>query len=90
MTVETTLPSAEADQGNEEDYLSGAIARLAKRGERLVFSIPEAATLLGISRTLAYDLVQRGEIPTMQLGRRRVVPRASLAALVARVSSEVA
>ncbi|MEX2268515.1 MAG: helix-turn-helix domain-containing protein [Acidimicrobiia bacterium] len=77
MSVETTL-DAEGD-----DELEATIARLANRGERLVFSIPEAALLLGISRALAYELARRGEVPTMQLGRRRVVPRAALARFVA-------
>jgi excisionase family DNA binding protein len=58
--------------------------RLAKEPaptERLTFSIPETAQLLGISRGLAYDLARRGELPTMRFGRRRVVPRAALDAL---------
>lgn len=45
----------------------------------MVFSITETASLLGISRGLAYELARRGELPTMQLGRRRVVPRSALA-----------
>ncbi len=49
---------------------------------RLTLSIPETAQLLGISRGLAYDLARRGEIPTLQFGRRRVVPRAALDALL--------
>ncbi len=62
-----------------DDVLAGMIARLADGGERLVFSITETASLLGISRGLAYELARRGELPTMQLGRRRVVPRSALA-----------
>lgn len=76
--------SVEPSRGTEaEDPLEGTIARLANRGERLVFSIPETASLLGISRALAYELARRGELPTMQLGRRRVVPRTALARYVA-------
>jgi len=61
-----------------DDVAEGMIDRLADRGERLAFSITETASLLGISRALAYELARRGELPTMQLGRRRVVPRAAL------------
>ena len=46
--------------------------------ERLALSVEEAAALLGISRDLAYDLVTRGELPSVRLGRRLVVPRRAL------------
>lgn len=46
-------------------------------------SVNEAARLLGISRDLAYDLVARGEIPAIRLGRRLVVARRSLQQLLA-------
>jgi len=55
---------------------------VADRPEKLVFSVPEAAELLGISRALGYELVARGELPSLRLGRRRVVPRVALLALV--------
>lgn len=47
-------------------------------GERLALSVEEAGALLGISRDLAYDLVARGELPSVRLGRRVVVPRKAL------------
>ena len=50
--------------------------------ERLVYSVAEAGALLGISRAFAYDLVARGELPVIRLGRRRLVPKAALIALV--------
>jgi excisionase family DNA binding protein len=42
--------------------------------ERLAMSIPEAAKALGISRNHAYMLAAKGEIPTIKLGNRFVVP----------------
>ncbi len=50
--------------------------------DRLTLSIEEAAALLGISRALAYDLVRRGELPQLRLGRRIVVPRKALEAFI--------
>ncbi len=80
----TTLSTrTEPDVEPDGDYLAGAIERLAERGERLVFSIPETARMLGVSRALAYELARRGELPTMQLGRRRVVPRPALVSMLA-------
>jgi len=50
--------------------------------ERLVFSVAEAGELLGISRAFAYELVARGEIPSIRLGRRVLVPKAALLAFM--------
>jgi excisionase family DNA binding protein len=52
--------------------------------ERLTYSIPEAAALLGISRNLAYDLARRDELPgAIKLGQKRiVVSRAALERLL--------
>jgi excisionase family DNA binding protein len=44
----------------------------------LVYTVGEAAVVLGISRTHAYELVGRGELAHVRLGRRIVVPRAAL------------
>jgi len=57
-------------------------------GERLVFTVAEAAWLLGISRAFAYELVARGEIPVISLGRRRLVPRIALLDLVGKGKQE--
>jgi len=51
--------------------------------ERLVLTVEEAAYLLNVSRTLAYELVARGELPALRLGRRIVIPRATLDELIA-------
>lgn len=46
--------------------------------ERLTLTVEEAATLLGISRAFAYEAVRRGEIPSIRIGRRVLVPKAGL------------
>ena len=47
--------------------------------ERLTISVSETARLLGISRSTAYQAVERGEIPSIRVGRRILVPREALA-----------
>jgi excisionase family DNA binding protein len=44
------------------------------RPERLVWCVEEAARLLGISRAHAYELVSRGALTHVRLGRRIVIP----------------
>jgi excisionase family DNA binding protein len=46
--------------------------------ERLAVSVKEAARLLGISPEVAYRAVQEGEIPSIRIGGRILVPRAGL------------
>jgi len=41
---------------------------------RLTLSVDEAARLLGLGRTAAYEAARRGELPTRRLGRRIVIP----------------
>jgi excisionase family DNA binding protein len=50
--------------------------------DKLTYSVPEVAAMLGISRSAAYDCVHRGDIPTIVLGRRLVVSRTALARLL--------
>ena len=45
---------------------------------RLVYTVEEAAKLLGISRSFAYEAVNNGQIPSMRIGRRILVPKAAL------------
>lgn len=55
---------------------------------RRTFTIEETAEILGIGRSLAYDAARRGEIPAVKLGRRMVVPRERLEALLAGENGE--
>jgi excisionase family DNA binding protein len=43
--------------------------------ERLTYTVAEAARLLGVSRGVAYESARTGELPTIRLGRRVLVPR---------------
>ena len=49
-----------------------------QQGKSLVFSVSEAAKLLGISRGTAYSLVQTGQIPCIKWGKRMLIPRVAL------------
>jgi excisionase family DNA binding protein len=50
--------------------------------DRLTWSIPEAAQVLGISRASAYEAAHRGELPVRVIGRRMLVPRVALLRLL--------
>ena len=46
--------------------------------EKLVYSVPEAGELLGLSRPSAYKAAKAGTIPIIRLGRKLAVPKAAL------------
>lgn len=50
--------------------------------ERLTLSVEEAGRLLGLSRQSAYEAAKRGELPVLKFGRRLVVSRARLMAML--------
>ena len=45
------------------------------QADRLVYSVPEAGRLLGLSRNAAYEAAKRGDIPTLRFGRLLRVPK---------------
>lgn len=53
-----------------------------EEGKALTLGIEEAARLLGIGRATAYEAARTGQLPTIRIGRRLLVPRAQLLALV--------
>jgi len=46
--------------------------------EMKAVSVTEASRLLGISRNLAYEAIRRGEIPSVKIGGRILVPTEAL------------
>jgi len=54
--------------------LPPASRRITELEGRATITVAEAATLIGIGRTAAYEAARRGELPTRRLGRRLVVP----------------
>ena len=44
----------------------------------LVLSVSEAAQALGLSDDLVYSLTERGDLPCLRFGRRKVIPRRAI------------
>lgn len=47
---------------------------MSSPADPLAITVPEAGKLLGLGRDASYAAAGRGEIPTLQFGRRLVVP----------------
>jgi len=50
--------------------------------EQPTMSVPEAGHWLGLGRASSYAAAQRGDLPTIKLGGRLVVPTAALARIL--------
>jgi len=53
------------------------------QSDRLVYDVNELISLLGISRSSAYEAVRSGQIPSLRIGRRIVIPKTALDAWLA-------
>jgi len=60
--------------------MSDAVEDLFATG---TITVPDLKTVFGISRTVAYELMQAGRLPYTQLGRRRLVPRRAVVEMLA-------
>ncbi|MEO8698142.1 MAG: helix-turn-helix domain-containing protein [Acidimicrobiales bacterium] len=49
---------------------------------RGLYTVVEAAQLLGVGRSTMYDLVHRGEVASVRLGRKVLITRSTLEALL--------
>jgi excisionase family DNA binding protein len=49
-----------------------------KRLERQTYSVPEAGEIVGLGRSSAYQAAARGDLPTLRIGKRLLVPRKAL------------
>jgi excisionase family DNA binding protein len=51
---------------------------MSTEDQRKTYTVDEAGRLLGVGRNQAYEAAKRGEIPTIKIGKRLLVPRAAL------------
>ena len=54
--------------------------------EKSVYTVPQVAKILGINRNLAYELVRRGDLPALRLGKRLVCPKQAIDRLLSQGS----
>jgi excisionase family DNA binding protein len=50
--------------------------------ERLTISVEQAGVMLGVSRVLAYQMANNGQLPVIRCGRRLLVSRRALEAML--------
>jgi excisionase family DNA binding protein len=65
-----------AEQPNRGEIVAAVV-------QRRTLTVEEAGRMLGLGRGAAYAAVKRGQIPSLSLGRRIVVPVAALELMLA-------
>jgi excisionase family DNA binding protein len=66
----------------------GQVAVRAGTALKLMLTVPEAAAVLGISRSVFYELLLAGQIRSVKIGRARRVPFVVLEEFVTRQLSD--
>lgn len=70
-------------------FLGGIMAAVfAHNGERLLYRVGEAAEMLGICRSKAWELVARGDLESLKIDGSRRVTRQAIEAYVERRLTE--
>jgi excisionase family DNA binding protein len=65
------------------DCTHGADAAAKGRPARVVYEVPEAGAMLGLSRNAAYQAVARGAIPSIRIGKLIRVPKVAFDRMLA-------
>ena len=68
--------------------MSEHIASPLNGSGQLLYSVEEAAGLLGIGRTYMFHLLATGEIDSLKIGRRRKIPREAVGGYIERLRAQ--
>ena len=79
---------AGADRGRAEAEGASSGREVSIGMEKLAYSVEEVADLLSLGRTKVVALVSAGDIGSIKVGGRRLVPRRDLHEFVERLRSE--
>ena len=59
----------------EPKHLDNSIPQQSSPGTKMTVSVQEAAKMIGISKPKMYELIREGEIPSIHVGKKIVIPR---------------
>lgn len=76
------MDSTQQDPGPPDPDTQQEYTGVPDPEQQPVMSVPEAGGHVGLGRSSSYAAADRGEIPTIRLGRKMVVPTAQFRALL--------
>ena len=65
-------------KNNKKEVFQSKTTELLYSQKKLALSVSEVSKLLGLSRSITYELIRTSQIPSIRLGRRILVPQAKL------------
>ena len=74
MTTNKSRPDCESERLIKHKTVTPIIPH----SELLTLSVEQAARILGIGRSAAYEAIRCGQIPAIRIGRRVLIPRVAL------------
>lgn len=72
------------------DISEGSLSTMTDSKKPMLLSIHDTANELGVSDRHVEELVRRGDLPSVKLGRRRMIPRVALERIVEAAAGRVA
>lgn len=58
------------------------------QNKRLVYAVPEAGEMLGLSRNASYEAAKRGDIPVIKIGKLLRVPKVAFDLMLERAGAK--
>ncbi|MFC1915008.1 helix-turn-helix domain-containing protein [Chloroflexota bacterium] len=81
LPISLTLNGSVATAGSEfpeNEAKFGVIMKDNQQKNRLTLTVTEVANLLGLSHAATYEAVRIGQIPSIRIGPRIIIPRVAL------------
>jgi excisionase family DNA binding protein len=80
------MPAAPAELHSHRDCdeasIRETVAEAIASGERLAHPVPDYVRVSGASKSAVYDAISRGEIRSVRVGRRLLIPQSEFARLL--------
>ena len=70
LTQQTIMPT--------KAHLDSSISQQPMPGTKMTLSVSEAAEMIGISKPKVYDLIRDGELISIHVGKKIVIPKQSV------------
>jgi excisionase family DNA binding protein len=64
------------------DEINRQMCSQVEQGQKLLLTVEETTKILGISRSMTYEMIKQDQIPSIRLGRKIMIPRRKLIELI--------
>jgi excisionase family DNA binding protein len=87
MKEKSIVAKTSEEPDDDTEIISSASVAVGKQ-EKLTLTVTEASKLLGLSRASAYEAVRMGQIPSIRMGSRILIPKIALVEMLKEASND--